>query len=165
MTNADFNVEAEVHRWLMDYAWADNSEAEKRAHVNCIMAQGEWRHVSAVADAFAGAQFEPGPEAFREGLGYALSALYECHDGPHTSDCPSLAYEIDSQLRKQKRDDEIAEGKFRTCRVLVPTPDGGQKQLGDSFILTNTEIQSWTPMDDDWTLQVLNAGSWINRHV
>jgi hypothetical protein len=155
-----------VYDWLMKYAWNEATDAERSAKVNCILSQDDWRHVDAVADKYAG-QHESGggPEAFTEAMGYALSALYECHDGPHTSDCPTRAYEIDAAIKRQKRDDEIAEGKFRTCRVLVPDGSGNQKQLGDSFILTNTEIKNWTPMDDDWTLQVLNAGAWINRHV
>jgi hypothetical protein len=77
-----------VRAWLLDYAWLDDTPEEKAAEVECILAQGGWEHIEAVADQFAGAQWEPGPAAFDEGIGYALSALYECHDGPHLENCP-----------------------------------------------------------------------------
>lgn len=77
-----------VREWLKDYAWAEETPEAKAAIVECIMAQGEWEFIDCVADAFAGAQEEPGPKAFSEGMGYALSALYECHSGPHQETCP-----------------------------------------------------------------------------
>ena len=85
--------EAAVRAWLIRYAWADDTMDAKERRVACIMAQDEWRFIDAMADKFAGAQFEPGPEAFSEGQGFALSALYECHDGPHLETCPSLEWE------------------------------------------------------------------------
>lgn len=76
-----------IREVLLAYAWAEDSDKAKAAVVDCIMAQDDWPHVTALADSFAGAQFEPGPEAFAEGIGYAVSALYECHDGPHLPAC------------------------------------------------------------------------------
>lgn len=76
-----------VKAWLLDYAWLGTPE-EQAAEVECILAQGEWDLIETQADRFAGAQAEPGPEAYAEGIGFALSALYECHDGPHTDGCP-----------------------------------------------------------------------------
>jgi len=83
----DFTREA-VRHWLLGYAWAEDTPEEKAAAVDCIMAQGKWQHIDALADKFAGAQEEPGLEAFNQGCGFALSALYECHGGPHLETCP-----------------------------------------------------------------------------
>lgn len=77
----------QVRTWLLDYAWSGTPEEQKR-EVECILSQDEWEHIGAQADRFAGAQWEPGPEAFEEGIGFALSALYECHDSPHLDTCP-----------------------------------------------------------------------------
>lgn len=52
------------------------------------MAQEGHKYVDEVAEQFAGAQFEPGPEASAAGHEFALSALYECHDEPHLPTCP-----------------------------------------------------------------------------
>lgn len=77
-----------IRAWLLNYAWM-GSTAEQEANVDCIMSQDDWRHVETTAERFAGAQFEPGPAAMDRGQMFALSALYECHDGPHTLACPS----------------------------------------------------------------------------
>lgn len=77
----------EVAAWLTDYAWLGDGKDEAR--VECIMAQDGWKYIDAVADQFAGAQFEPGPEAMSAGTEFALSALYECHGGPHLATCPA----------------------------------------------------------------------------
>jgi hypothetical protein len=81
-------TEQQARDWLREYAWL-GTEDEKDREVECIMSQGGWRHVGAMADKFAGAQEEPGPVAFTEGVLFALSALYECHDGPHLPTCPA----------------------------------------------------------------------------
>jgi hypothetical protein len=78
-----------VRGFLLAYAWAEDSDDAETAVVACIMAQDDWRYVDTLADRFAGAQAEPGPEAFAEGIGYALTALYECHAGPHLPTCPN----------------------------------------------------------------------------
>jgi hypothetical protein len=79
--------EDEVRQWLLEYAWM-GTEEDKAATVECIMHQDDWRYVDARAESFAGAQWSPGPEAFAEGLAFALSSLYECHEGPHLETCP-----------------------------------------------------------------------------
>lgn len=76
-----------VRTWLLAYAWFGTEEDQKR-NVECILAQDGWEYIDAVADQFAGAQWEPGPEAFSDGQQYAMSALYETHGGPHLADCP-----------------------------------------------------------------------------
>lgn len=81
--------EEAVRRFLLGYAWMPEDTAEeKAAEVECILAQGAWKLVSTVADQFAGAQEEPGPAAYNEGTGFALTALYEGHDEPHLAACP-----------------------------------------------------------------------------
>jgi hypothetical protein len=81
-------TEAAVREWLMGYVWLDSHQPVKQQVVDCIISQGQWQHISARADQFAGAQEEPGPKAFAEGTQYALSELYECHSGPHQKTCP-----------------------------------------------------------------------------
>lgn len=81
-------TEQEVRDWLKDYAWLNEPEEAKLREIDCIIAQGTWRYIDAIADKFAGAQWEPGPEAYSEGTLFALSALYECHDAPHLETCP-----------------------------------------------------------------------------
>jgi hypothetical protein len=88
----DISREA-VRRFLRTYAWAEKSERDKDMVVECIMMQGAWQYLDARADRYAGAQWEPGPEAFDEGLGFEMSALYECHDGPHIAACPNYKKE------------------------------------------------------------------------
>lgn len=79
-----------MREWLMDYAWAEDSEADKKAVVDCILSQDRAQHVDAVADSFAGAsESGGGPEAMSAGREFALSALYETHDAPHLPTCPS----------------------------------------------------------------------------
>jgi len=82
-------TEDQVRAWLLDYAWAEDTDDAKVGVVDCIMAQKGWEHIDVRADAYAGAQFEPGPDAYDEGTQWALSALYECHDGPHQQSCPN----------------------------------------------------------------------------
>lgn len=78
----------EVRDWLLDYAWLDEPAEVQAAEVECILSQDGWQYIDALADKYAGAQNEPGPKAFSEGVEFALSALYECHDGPHLPTCP-----------------------------------------------------------------------------
>lgn len=80
--------EQQVRAWLTDYAWLGTPE-ERAGEVACIMARDGWRYVDVVADQFAGSQEQSGPDAFDEGVQYALSALYECHEGPHLLVCPA----------------------------------------------------------------------------
>lgn len=87
MVTEPVSAESAIREWLLGYAWAEDSQEAKEAVVDCIMAQGDWRYLDARADRYAGAQWEPGPAAFSEGVQFELSALYECHDGPHTEQC------------------------------------------------------------------------------
>jgi hypothetical protein len=77
----------QVRNWLLKYSWLGPKERDERI-VDCIMSQDGWKSIDAVADKYAGAQNEPGPAAFAEGTEFSLSALYECHDGPHLDTCP-----------------------------------------------------------------------------
>lgn len=79
--------EASIRDWLLKYAWF-GTEQERAREVECIMKQRDWEHIAAIADKYAGAQEESGPSAFSEGIEFALSSLYECHDEPHISTCP-----------------------------------------------------------------------------
>lgn len=82
-------VKEAVRAFLQDYAWLPgDTSAQKTANVDCIMAQDGWEYVQMRADQFAGAQFEPGPKAFDDGVMVELTGLYECHDGPHADSCP-----------------------------------------------------------------------------
>jgi hypothetical protein len=78
-----------VRRWLLCYAWTGTDD-EKARTVECIISQGNWRHLDAIADRYAGAQAQPGPEAFSRGMHDALSGLYECHSRPHIASCPDV---------------------------------------------------------------------------
>lgn len=78
-----------VRSWLMSYAWLETTDADREAVVECILAQGDWDLIHARADQYSGAQFDPGPQTFDEGVEWALSALYECHDEPHLATCPN----------------------------------------------------------------------------
>lgn len=86
--NGDAKDKQAIQEWLVKYAWAQDTPEAKQAVADCIMAQDEWKYIDARADQYAGAQFEPGPAAFLEGQEFALSALYECHTGPHRPTCP-----------------------------------------------------------------------------
>jgi hypothetical protein len=86
----------EIRRWLVRYAWYGD-ETTRAAEVDCIMAQDGWRYVDAKADQFATAN-GGGRDAFSEGMNYALSALYECHDGPHLPACPAGRKESEEQI-------------------------------------------------------------------
>jgi hypothetical protein len=77
----------QVKAWLLAYAWM--GDGKDAARVDCIMSQDGWKYIDAVADQFAGAQETGGgPAEMAEGTEFALSALYECHDGPHLATCP-----------------------------------------------------------------------------
>lgn len=78
----------QVEEMLLAYAWAGDAESQKR-EVECIMAQNEWELIEVQADKYAGAQFEWHPGLMDEATGWAVSALYECHDGPHLKTCPN----------------------------------------------------------------------------
>ncbi len=78
-----------IRDWLIAYAWVHPEPEFKRAEVDCIMAQDGWRYLEDSADRYAGmSEAGGGPEAFDDAYGFALSALYECHDKPHLTTCP-----------------------------------------------------------------------------
>lgn len=83
---------AQVRSWLLTYAWL-GTPAEQEREVDCILAQGEWKSVDVRADHRAEIVAESGEEpdyskTLNEAYGMELSALYECHDGPHLATCP-----------------------------------------------------------------------------
>lgn len=75
---------ATVETWLLTYY----KEDYVRPYLPCIKEQGDWQYVASHADQFAGAQPGDGEDAFSEGMEFAISALLECHDGPHIASCP-----------------------------------------------------------------------------
>jgi hypothetical protein len=129
----------QVREWLRKYAWAENSERDKDMVVECIMMQDRFRYLDVLADRYASAQWEPGPEAFAEGVEFEMSALYECHTGPHIPVCPN--YKGDEDL-----DDEDMCEWDTTC-------DHGE---------TSCEICGFGPQPDSPSLQDrgLNLGSY-----
>lgn len=93
-------TENEIREWLKGYVGEGPafqtpleraSLAQRNADViDCIMSQDDWKHVDIQAERFMNAQFGDGdPEQVRrDAEGFALSALYECHDAPHIATCP-----------------------------------------------------------------------------
>lgn len=141
----DINNEQAVRAWLANYM---KPGAESAAEIDCIMSQDNWRYIDALADKFAGAQFEPGPQAFSEGVEFALSALVECHEGPHTGPCPSKAWDMNMDRYKAVIERETAEGKVR-----MVTFRHGKFQIGDPMLLTETQILEWQ-LEDGWTMDI-----------
>lgn len=78
-------TEEQIKAWLLSYAWL-GSEEERAREVDCIMAQDDWKHLDAMSEHYRGMAFDD--RQATEAEGFALSALYECHDGPHLSTCP-----------------------------------------------------------------------------
>lgn len=78
-----------ITSWLRWYAWLGTPE-EREAEVQCIMSQALPDYVAEMADRYASvSESGGGPEAMAEGMGWALSALYETHAEPHLPTCPS----------------------------------------------------------------------------
>lgn len=88
-------TEEQVRAWLLEYAWSGTPE-EQAAEVECILAQDDWKHLSArteqlMAQASGDADHRQAfgsQELIDDATGMALSSLYECHDGPHLGTCP-----------------------------------------------------------------------------
>jgi hypothetical protein len=76
----------QVRAWLLAYAWIGTPE-ERAAEVECILAQDGWQHLDAVTEHYRGMAADDAQ--ISEAAGFALSALYECHDGPHLPTCRS----------------------------------------------------------------------------
>lgn len=79
--------ETSIRKWLEDYAWLGTSD-EKQREIDCIMSQSDWKHIDAVAEKFAGQASGEEQDIMSGATGFALSALYECHDAPHLPTCP-----------------------------------------------------------------------------
>lgn len=79
---------ARIKAWLLDYAWSGTPE-QQAAEVDCIMAQDGWKAIDGMTEKYVGQSWDPGGEGvLDEANGFALSALYECHDAPHLPTCP-----------------------------------------------------------------------------
>jgi hypothetical protein len=72
--------------WLLANYLVPDREAE--AFLDCVEAQGGFDYLDAQAERYAGMAWEPGPAAVDEGYAFALTALVECHEGPHLATCP-----------------------------------------------------------------------------
>lgn len=141
----EYTSESAIRAWLKAYL---KPGAESAAEIDCIMAQDNWMYIDALADKFAGSQWQQGPEAFSEGVQFALSALVECHDGPHTGACPTLAWEMDMARWQVIIDRETREGKTR-----MVTFRHGKFQIGDPMRLTESEILHYK-LEDGWTMDI-----------
>ena len=82
-------TEEQIKKWLLDYAWF-GSEETKVHEVNCIMSQDEWKSLDLYVEKYMGTRFgdEHIETVHEEANDWALSALYECHMGPHIDTCP-----------------------------------------------------------------------------
>ena len=69
-----------------------SSTQESAMLLNCIASQLDATALAVLdarADRFAGAQESGGgPAEFTAGLEFAMTALVECHEGPHADGCP-----------------------------------------------------------------------------
>lgn len=81
----------QVRDWLLAYAWLGTAE-EKAREVECILSQpaADGDLIDAVTEKYAGMAEVPGPAAVSDAESFALSALYECHEGPHLPTCPAV---------------------------------------------------------------------------
>lgn len=77
----------EVRTWLLWYAWLGTSDEQTR-EVDCIMSQDDWKHLEVRKEQLRGQASGEETNLNEEVDGYALSGLYECHDGPHLATCP-----------------------------------------------------------------------------
>lgn len=87
LTTKQMQSKAKVKAWLLDYAWLGTAEEQAR-EVDCIMAQDDWRYLDAQTERYLGQASGEEADAPSEAAAFAISALYECHDGPHLDTCP-----------------------------------------------------------------------------
>jgi len=80
-------TEDEIRNWLLAYAWLGNEEDQVR-EVDCIMSQDDWKYLEARKEQLRNQASGEEADLEAEVDGHALSALYECHDGPHLDTCP-----------------------------------------------------------------------------
>lgn len=74
--------ESEVREWI------NTNYGLRPELVDCILAQDDWQFLDAQTEHYAGQAWDPGPESYKQAREFALSALVECHDGPHINGCP-----------------------------------------------------------------------------
>jgi hypothetical protein len=104
-----------IQTWLLNYAWLGTAE-ERVREVECIMSQDDWEFIDARAEQLMSQASGEETDLVGEATGFALSALYECHDAPHLSTCPRApAVPIDS----------VVEHDGTQCKVIGRRPDGG----------------------------------------
>lgn len=80
-------TEDKVREWLLGYAWLGTDE-ERTREVDCIMSQDGWMYLDAREEQLRGQASGEETNLDADVHGFALSALYECHDGPHLATCP-----------------------------------------------------------------------------
>lgn len=80
-------TEDQIRAWLLEYAWLGNEDRQRR-EVDCIMSQDDWRYLEVRKEQLRGQASGEETNLEAEVDGYALSGLYECHDGPHLETCP-----------------------------------------------------------------------------
>jgi len=80
-------TEEQIRAWLLDYAWLGTPERQRR-EVDCIMSQDDWKHLEVRKEQLRGQASGEETDLEEQVDGYALSGLYECHDGPHLDTCP-----------------------------------------------------------------------------
>lgn len=80
-------TEEDIRSWLIGYAWLGSDE-EQRREVDCIMSQGDWKHLEARKEQLRAQASGEETNLEDEVNVIALSTLYECHDGPHLVTCP-----------------------------------------------------------------------------
>jgi hypothetical protein len=73
----------QVRTWLLAYL-----AGTEDALIDCVLHQDDWRHLSAQTEHYAAMAETPGPKAVTQAQEFALSALIECHEGPHLATCP-----------------------------------------------------------------------------
>lgn len=77
----------QIRQFLLEYAWLGTAEEQAR-EVECILAQEDVElFVEVKGEQYDGAQ-DPDNRPEMDGEMFALTALYECHDGPHLPTCP-----------------------------------------------------------------------------
>lgn len=84
---------AAVRAWLLKYAWLGDADYQRR-EVDCIMSQDDWKYVDARMEQLRAQASGEEADLETEVSDFALSALYECHDGPHLATCPHARDEV-----------------------------------------------------------------------
>jgi hypothetical protein len=77
----------EIQEWLVRYAWLGTPDAQER-EVACIMSQDDWTHLEVRKEHLRGQASGEETNLEEDVTEHALSALYECHGGPHLDTCP-----------------------------------------------------------------------------